>query len=60
MTATGEVAKEILIFCCGYFLLIAIGQAIAGQTAMAALMVVGFMVPFTFVIHSYAKDKRDK
>jgi hypothetical protein len=60
MTATGDVAKGILIFCCGYFVLIAIEQAASGQTALAAFMFVGLMIPLSFVIYSYAKDKREK
>jgi hypothetical protein len=42
MTAMGDVAKGILIFCCGYFLLLATVQALSAQTILAALMFVGF------------------
>jgi hypothetical protein len=58
MTASGEIAKGILIFCCGYYLLMAIGQAISGQTALAAFMLVGFLIPLSIVTHGYVKDKR--
>ena len=60
MTTTGDVAKGILIFCCGYFVLIAIGQAMSGQTAIALFMLVGLMIPLSIVINDYLKDKRDK
>jgi len=42
MTKLGEVAKGILIFCCGYYLLFVAGQAASGQTALAAFMFAGF------------------
>ena len=58
MTAIGEIAKAILIFCCGYFLLMAIGQAISGQMALAVFMLVGFSIPLSIVIFGYVKDKR--
>jgi hypothetical protein len=38
MTTTGDVAKSILIFCCGYFIFLMIGQAITGQTALTVFM----------------------
>jgi Flp pilus assembly protein TadB len=60
MTTTGDVAKAILIFCCCYFLLIAVGQAISGQTVLAIFLLVGFLVPLLFVVYDYAKDKRNK
>jgi hypothetical protein len=58
MTASGEIAKGILIFCCGYYLLMAIGQAVSGQTVIVAFMLVGFLIPLSIVIHGYVRDKR--
>jgi hypothetical protein len=58
MTTVGEIAKGILIFFCGYYLVIALGQAVSGQTAIAALMFVGFLIPLSIVVHGYVKDKR--
>ncbi len=58
MTTTGDVAKGILIFCCGYFVLIMIVQATTGQTVLAMFMLVGFMIPLSIVIYGYVKDKR--
>jgi hypothetical protein len=60
MTTLDDVAKGILIFCCGYFLLIAIGQAMSGQTAIAIFMALGFIIPFSIVINGYIKEKRNK
>ncbi len=60
MTAAGEVAKGILIFCCGYFLLTAIVQAISGQLALATFMLAGFSIPLTYVIYGYVKEKTRK
>ncbi|MGD0646317.1 MAG: hypothetical protein ABSA75_15605 [Candidatus Bathyarchaeia archaeon] len=60
MSTTGDVAKGILIFCCAYFFLIMIGQALSGQTALAEFMLVGFMIPLSIVIYGYVKDKRSK
>jgi membrane protein implicated in regulation of membrane protease activity len=57
---TGEVAKGILIFCCGYFLFMALVQAASGQTALAVFMFVGFSLPLTYVIYGYAKDRKRK
>lgn len=58
MTTTGDVAKGILIFCCGYYLFLTITQAIAGQTALAVLLLIGFMFPLSILIYGYVKDKR--
>ena len=60
MTTTGDIAKGILIFCFGYFVLILIGQALIGQTAMAMFMLVGLMIPLSIVIYGYSKAKRNK
>ncbi len=58
MTTTGDVAKGILIFCCGYFVLMMIWQAAAGQKALALFMLIGFMIPLSIIIYSYVKDKK--
>jgi hypothetical protein len=58
MTTTGDVAKGILIFCCGYYIFLTITQAIAGQTALAVLLLIGFMFPLSILIYGYVKDKR--
>ncbi len=60
MTTIGDVARAILIFCCGYFLFVVIVQAIAGQTALAVFMLVGFAVPLSIVVYGYLKDRHDK
>ena len=53
---TGDVAKDILIFFCGYFLLVAIGQAVSGQTAIAVFMFIGFLLPLSAIIGNDIKD----
>jgi hypothetical protein len=58
MTAMGDVAKGILIFCCGYFLLVATVQALSGQTMLAELMFAGFSIPLSMVIYGYIRDKK--
>ena len=60
MTTTGDVAKGILIFCCGYYIFLTIVQAITGQTALAVLMIVGFIFPLSILVYSYVKDKQNK
>ncbi len=60
MTTTGDIAKGLLIFCCGYFLFMAIVQVAAGQTAMAAFMLFGFAVPLTTLIHSRFRRKKEE
>ncbi len=60
MTKAGDVAKGILIFFCGCYLLAAIGQALGGQTAMAAFMLVIFSLLLSYVIYGYVKDKARK
>jgi multisubunit Na+/H+ antiporter MnhB subunit len=60
MTTAVEVAKGILLFCCGYFLSIAIAQAMSGQLALAAFMLVGFSIPLTYFIYGYVKEKQEK
>jgi len=60
MTAVGDVAKAILIFFCGYFLLIAFGQLASGQLAIAAMMFVGFAAVFSMFLFGYFRDKRRK
>jgi hypothetical protein len=58
MTTTGDVAKGILIFCCGYFIFLMIAQAITGQTALTVFMLVGFVIPLSIVAYGYVKDKK--
>ena len=60
MTKTGDVAKGILIFFCGCFLLAAMGQAAGGQTGMAAFMLVSFFVLLSYVTYGYVRDKTRK
>ena len=60
MTTTGDVAKAILIFCCGYYIFLTITQAIMGQTALAVLLLIGFMFPLSILIYSHIKDKQNK
>ncbi len=60
MTKLGDVAKGVLIFCCGYYLLMAAGQAASGQTAIATFMFAGFLIPLSMVIHGHVKDKKGK
>lgn len=60
MTTTGDVAKGILIFCCGYYLFLTVTQAITGQTALAVLLLIGFMFPLSILVYGYAKDKRNQ
>jgi hypothetical protein len=60
MTTTGGVTKGILIFSCAYFLFVLFVQAATGQTAMAVFMLVGFLVPLSFVICGYMQDKKDR
>jgi hypothetical protein len=60
MTTTGDVAKGILIFCCGYYVLILISQAAQGQIALAVFMLLGLLIPLSITIHGYKKDKTDK
>jgi hypothetical protein len=60
MTTIGDVAKGILIFCCGYYLFLMITQAITGQTALAVLLLIGFMFPLSILVYGYVKDKRNK
>jgi hypothetical protein len=60
MTTTGEVAKGILIFFCGCYLLMTLAQAVSGQLAFAAFLLAGFSIPLTYVIYGYVKDKTRK
>jgi hypothetical protein len=60
MTTIGDVAKGILIFCCGYYLFLTITQALMGQTALAVLLLIGFMFPLLILVYGYVKDKRNK
>jgi hypothetical protein len=60
MTTTGDVAKGILIFCCGYYLFLTITQAMMGQTALAVLLLIGFMLPLSILVYGYVKGKRNK
>jgi hypothetical protein len=59
MTTAAEVAKGVLLFCCGYFLSIAITQAISGQLAIAAFMLVGFSIPSAYFVYGYVKEKQE-
>ncbi len=60
MTRLGEVAKGILIFICGYYLFVMIGNAVMGQTALSLFMLIGFLLPFSYITYEYAKDKKRK
>ena len=58
MTVVGDVAKAILIFFCGYFLLIAFGQLASGQLAIAVTMFVSFAAVFSIFLFGYMHDRR--
>jgi hypothetical protein len=58
MTTTGDVAKGILIFCCGYYIFLTITQALTGQTALAVLLLIGFLFPLSILIYSHVKGKQ--
>ncbi len=57
---TGDVAKGILIFCCCYSAFAILIQALTGQTALAAFMVLGFIIPLAMIIHVHMQDKKDR
>ena len=58
MTTSGDIAKGILIFFIAGYLYTAILQASNGQTGIAAIMLVGFLVPLSIVLHGHFKDKK--
>lgn len=58
MSRFGEVSKGILIFACCYYLYIALIQAVTGQLALSLFMLVGFMIPFSYVAYGYFKGKK--
>jgi len=60
MTITGDFAKAFVIVLCVSFLFLMIEFLIMGQTALAALMMFGFMVPFSILIYDYIKNNRGK
>jgi hypothetical protein len=60
MTTTGGVAKGILIFSCAYFLFVMLLQAATGQTAMAVFMIVGFLIPLSFILYGSATDRKTR
>ncbi len=60
MAKLGDVSKGILIFFCGYYLFIAVEQAMIGQNAIATFMLAGFLIPLSIVIHSHIKNLTEK
>jgi hypothetical protein len=60
MVAIGDIAKGVLIFFCGYFLLIAVTQTIGGQSDLGAFMFVCSAVPVVLVINGYVRDRREQ
>ncbi len=60
MTKIGDVAKGIEIFFCGFFLYVAIVQAITGQTAIAIFMLAGSLIPFSMVLNSYLRARKTR
>jgi hypothetical protein len=59
VTITGDFAKVFVIVGCIAFLVLMIEFLIIGQTALAMLMLVGFMIPLSVFIYGYVKDRRD-
>jgi hypothetical protein len=59
VTITGDFAKGFVIVGCIAFLVLMIEFLIIGQTALAMLMLVGFMIPLSVFIYGYVKDRRD-
>ena len=60
MTRLGDVAKGVLIFICGYYVLVMIANAVMGQLALSLLMLIGFIIPFSYITCQYAKDRKSK
>lgn len=60
MTISGDFAKGFLIVWCVAFLFLIIEFLIMGQTALAGLMILGFIFPFSIVLYDYRKKHRDK
>jgi hypothetical protein len=49
----GVVAKAILLSWIIYWLLAMLWFAATGQTVMAVLFLIGFLIPLSFIIHEY-------
>lgn len=58
MTISGDFAKGFLIVWCVAFLFLIIELLIIGQVALAGLMTLGFIFPFSMVLYDHIK--RDK
>ena len=60
MTIIGNFAKGFIIVWCVAFIFLIIEFLIIGQTALAGFMSLGFLVPFSIVVHGYIKNNRDR
>jgi uncharacterized protein (DUF302 family) len=58
MTAIGDVAKGVLLTFIFFYILSMIGNAVFGNTALALFMLVGLVIPLSWLVYEYAKDKR--
>lgn len=60
MTIIGDVAKGVLLWFIFFYVLAMIGNAVSGNTSLALFMLVGLVIPATWLAYEYVKDKRKK
>ncbi len=60
MTIIGDVAKTVLLWFIFFYVLAMIGNTVSGNTALAMFMLIGLIIPATWLAYSYIKDKRKK
>ena len=58
MAIIGDVAKAVLVWFVVFYVLAMIGTAVSGNTALALFMLIGLIIPATWLAYAYAKDRK--
>jgi hypothetical protein len=58
MAIIGDVAKAVLVWFVTFYVLAMIGTAVSGNTALALFMLIGLIIPATWLAYAYAKDRK--
>lgn len=58
MAIIGDVAKAVLVWFVTFYVLSMIGTAVSGNTALALFMLIGLIIPATWLAYAYAKDRK--
>ena len=60
MPVIGDVSKGVLLAFCFWYILVMIGVAVSGNAALSLFMLIGLIIPGSWLAYQYAKYKRNK